>query len=150
MIRSYSAECPMKPTTSRSALSALGGSTMAAAEWPATTSACSFTPLALATLRAPSSTSWNLWFSASLVFENLVDRGGEIRQLLHGNHVQHGAMQLGEIAGEFERLASAVRSVVGHGGAFEHVRPPASRRRSAAGTTVARSPSAPPRSQSPR
>src|SRR5262245_12961598 len=67
MIRSYSAECPMKPTTSRSALSALTRSTMAAAAWPATTSACSFTPLAFATLRASSSTSWNLWFSASLV-----------------------------------------------------------------------------------
>src|SRR5215831_7643383 len=66
MIRSYSAEWPMKPTTSRSALRALTRSTMVAAACPATTSALSVTPFAFATLRACSSTSWNLWFSASL------------------------------------------------------------------------------------
>src|SRR5262249_49127958 len=48
------------------ALRALTRSTMVAAACPATTSALSVTPLAFATLRACSSTSWNLWFSASL------------------------------------------------------------------------------------
>src|SRR5262249_34905493 len=52
--------------------------------------------------------------------DHFVDRGGKIRQLLHRNHVQRGAMQLGEIAREIQRLAAAFRSIVRDGDPLEH------------------------------
>jgi biotin synthase len=64
-----------------------------------------------------------------LDLDDLVDRRRKVGQLLHRNHVQCGAVALGELAAHGERLETALRAIICDHDPGKHVRPPAARRR---------------------
>ena len=151
MMRSYSAECPMKPTTRRSACLALTKATTAATACPATTTASSLTPFFLASGFRRGERVVKFVIFLGLGLDYLVDRGGDVGDFLDRDHVQRRAMQLGDVAGHRQRLAAARRAVIGHHNVLEHRSYLLlGAARTWAGTISARSGSAPPRCRSRR